>query len=288
MTENQTSKPRHTYLMDPESPTEMARLMLQDRLVTEGMHGIFPERSSLENIQTILDVACGPGGWALDVAHTYPDKTVFGIDISTTMITYAQAQASAQRLSNASFMIMNALEPLNFAEGMFDLVNARAAMGFVPRAQWPTFLGHCFRVLRPGGILRLTEAEVVGLTNSPACEKMMSWTTKRLHAKKYGFSHDGSHIGILPMLGLLLQEAGCVNIQFKPHMLDFSTGTDLHESQYQNYMVWPMLAKKAFINEGIAAEEEFDQIYQQMLEDMQLPRFRGLNSMLTVWGEKHA
>jgi hypothetical protein len=117
---------------------------------------------------------------------------------------------------------------------------------------------------------------------------MMSWTTKRLHAKKYGFSDDGSHIGILPMMGLLLQEAGCVNIQFKPHILDFSTGTALHESQYQNYMVWPMLVKKAYINEGIATEEDFDQTYQQMLEELQFPYFRGLNSLLTVWGEKHA
>src|SRR5215472_4079356 len=155
MTKDQSSAQGHTYAMDPESPTEMARLMLQDRLVTEGMHGIFPERSSLEHIQTILDVGCGPGGWALDVAHTYPDRRVFGIDISTTMITYAQAQASAQRLSNVTFTVMNALEPLKFAEGTFDLVNARFAAGYILRAQWPTFLQGCFRVLRPGGTLRL-------------------------------------------------------------------------------------------------------------------------------------
>src|SRR5215472_10987252 len=155
MTENQAAKPSHTYVMDPESAIEMARLMLQDRLVTEGMHGIFPERTDLENIQTVLDVGCGPGGWALGVAHTYPGKIVFGIDISTTMITYAQAQASAQRLSNVTFTVMNALEPLKFAEGTFDLVNARFAAGYILRAQWPTFLQGCFRVLRPGGTLRL-------------------------------------------------------------------------------------------------------------------------------------
>ena len=131
MTENQSEKPGHTYVMDPESPTEMARLMLQDRFITEGMQGIFSERSNLGNIQAILDVGCGPGGWALDVAHTYPDKAVVGVDISTTMITYAQAQATAQRLTNVTFAVMNALEPLNFAEETFDLVNVRFAIGFV-------------------------------------------------------------------------------------------------------------------------------------------------------------
>src|SRR5215469_18498160 len=122
MAENQPSETGHTYVLDPESATEMARLMLQDRLLTEGMHGVFPERVDLKNIQAILDVGCGPGGWALDVAHTYPDRRVFGIDISTTMITYAQAQASAQRLSNVTFTVMNALQPLDFETGTFDLV----------------------------------------------------------------------------------------------------------------------------------------------------------------------
>jgi len=159
MTENQPPPQGNTYLMDPESAAEMARLMMQDRAFTEAMHGLFPERSSLESIQAILDVACGPGGWTLDVAHTYPDRKVVGIDISTRMIAYAQAQASAQRLSNATFLLMNALEPFKFTEETFDLVNIRAATGFVPRAQWPTLLQNCFRVLRPGGTLRLTEAE---------------------------------------------------------------------------------------------------------------------------------
>ena len=285
MTENQPAKLQHTYIQDPESATEMARLMLQDRLVTEGMHGVFPERSSLEHIQTILDVGCGPGGWVLDVAHTYPDRTVVGIDVSTKMIAYAQAQASAQRLSNVTFVVMDALQPLDFSEGTFDLVNVRFASGYVLRAHWATFLQRCVQVLRPGGILRLTEPELAGLTNSPACEQMNAWVTQMVHRKGYGFSHDGSHFGVLPMLGLLLQEAGCTNIQTKPHMLDFSTGTALHKSQYQNYMVWYALLKPELIRMGITTEEGFDQTYNSMLEEMQLPRFRALWSMLTVWGK---
>lgn len=88
------------------------------------------------------------------------------------------------------------------------------------------------------------------------------------------------------MMGLLLQDAGCVNIRFKPHMLDYSTGTPLYDSQYQNYMAWPMLLKSVFIRDGITTEESFDQTYKMMLEELQPPYFRGLWSMLTVWGEK--
>jgi len=36
-----------TYVIDSESGAEMARLMYQDRLLTKGMGGLFPERADL-------------------------------------------------------------------------------------------------------------------------------------------------------------------------------------------------------------------------------------------------
>ncbi len=43
----------------------MARLTQQDRLLTKGMGGLFLEREDIAGKDTILDIACGPGGWAL-------------------------------------------------------------------------------------------------------------------------------------------------------------------------------------------------------------------------------
>ena len=81
----------NTYILDAESGTEMARLMKQDRLLTQGMGGLFPERDDVSSMHAILDIACGPGGWVLDVAYAYPKIEVVGIDISNTMIEYARA-----------------------------------------------------------------------------------------------------------------------------------------------------------------------------------------------------
>ena len=48
----------------------------------------------------MLDLACGPGGWACEVARLYPQIDVIGVDISEKMMRYARAHAQAQRLDN--------------------------------------------------------------------------------------------------------------------------------------------------------------------------------------------
>ncbi len=76
-----------------------------------------------------------------DVAHTYPEIEVTGIDISHNMIAYARAHAEVRGLTNAHFQVMNALEQLDFPDASFDLVNARAALGFVPTPDMAS--AHC-------------------------------------------------------------------------------------------------------------------------------------------------
>lgn len=53
----------NTYLNDPESGGEMARLLDQDRILTVSMGGLAPELDRVEEFRHVLDIACGPGGW---------------------------------------------------------------------------------------------------------------------------------------------------------------------------------------------------------------------------------
>jgi ubiquinone/menaquinone biosynthesis C-methylase UbiE len=193
------------YFIDAENAAEMARLMHQDRLTTRGMGGVFPERSDFSTIHDILDIACGPGGWVLDVAFEHPTINVMGIDISSIMIEYARAQAWTQGLNNASFRVMDALKPLDFADAAFDLVNVRFIFAFMPPAAWPQLMDECVRITRPGGIIRLTETEW-NLTNSLAYETLHAMTTRALKKAGKSFSPDGRNVGITPMLGQFLQQ----------------------------------------------------------------------------------
>ncbi len=44
----------NNYFIDAESATEMARLINQDRLFTENMGGLFPERNDVSSMHDIL------------------------------------------------------------------------------------------------------------------------------------------------------------------------------------------------------------------------------------------
>jgi len=78
--------------------------------------GLFPEHPDLAAVRNTLDVACGPGSWASEMAYTYPDMQVTGIDISENMIRSAQEMARVQRLENVHFQVMDATQPLGFAD----------------------------------------------------------------------------------------------------------------------------------------------------------------------------
>ena len=62
MTTDPHSSQPNTYVFDPESGSEMARLINLDRLTTKGMKGPFTGLPDLADKQQVLDIACGTGG----------------------------------------------------------------------------------------------------------------------------------------------------------------------------------------------------------------------------------
>jgi ubiquinone/menaquinone biosynthesis C-methylase UbiE len=282
---NNVPQDENTYFIDAENAAEMARLTVQDRLTTKSMGGLFPEQQVLSAIHDMLDIACGPGAWVLDVAQAYPETRVTGVDISRLMIAYAQAQAREKKLNNASFQVMDVLKPLAFADNSFDLVNARFITGFMSKAAWPMLVQECKRILRPGGILRLTECESP-LTNSEGSERMYEMLAQALVRAERIFSVDGRNIGITPVLARLLYDAGFLNIQKKAHVIDYSFGTEAYSGCYQDLRTFLKLLQPFFVNMGVATQEEANHLYLQTMEEMQSEHFCGIFFFLTAWGTK--
>jgi ubiquinone/menaquinone biosynthesis C-methylase UbiE len=283
-----TELPRdeNTYILDSESATEMARLISQDRLITQGMGGLFPEQLDISNSHTILDIACGPGGWVCDVAFANPEIQVTGTDISNKMIEYARASAWSQRLENTSFRAMDVLKPLDFPDNSFDLVNARFLVAFMPKTAWPKLLEECIRITRPGGIIRLTEFDEPGTTNSAAFARWMELTFRAIQLAGLYMSPDGHNFGVTPLLRRFLLDAGCQDIGQKSHFIDFSLNTPAYSSMYSNCEVAFRQVQPFMVKMKVATPEEIEQSYQQMLQEMRSENFCALWYYLTAWGQK--
>jgi ubiquinone/menaquinone biosynthesis C-methylase UbiE len=277
-----------TYFFDPESTAEMARLIEQDRTMTKAMGGPLAGLPDLPSNAQVVDLACGPGSWVLDTAYALPDSEIAGVDISRTMIDYANARARSQELTNASFGTMNITEPLDFSNHSFDLVNARTLFAVLHRNAWQPFLAECTRILKPSGILRLTEPVDIGVTNSAAAERLIAALVETLWKFGYSFSVDGRSFGLLPVLSALMREAGYQKVQIVGSVVEFSANTPAWVDFYNNYRVTLLQSKPLFLKGGVITEEEFDQCYQQMFIDMNLPDFRALATFASVIGIRTA
>ena len=108
--------------------------------------------SALPERGVILDVGCGHGLVANEVALRNPLTRVLGIDVSETKIRSAQASVGSR--PNIEFR----LAPLEgLVETGFDAVSLIDVLYLVPGASWDAFLGACFLKLSPGGLFVLKE-----------------------------------------------------------------------------------------------------------------------------------
>lgn len=274
-----------TYPIDPENAIEMARLLNQDTMTTNAMGGPLSEQGKEPVFHNVLDLACGPGGWVLDVARMLPEARVTGTDVSARMTNYGQATANARGLHNARFTTMNIQEPFPFEDNSFDLINARYLVAVLTPDVWPAMLRETFRVCEPGGIMRLTEFEAA-ITSSPAFEQIIQMGLEVFHKTNRIFSPNARNFGITPILSRLLTNVGYRNIQRKAYAMDSSAGTAGHESFYQDYMVALSLVKPFLVGLGSISAEQYEELYQQALHEMMSSDFCAITYSLTVWGQK--
>ncbi|MBE3561773.1 MAG: class I SAM-dependent methyltransferase [Ktedonobacteraceae bacterium] len=279
----------NSYVLDQESSAEMARLIDQDAMLTRHMGGLFPPDLDFSQVHDILDIACGPGSWALEVAFAHPDKRVVGIDISTRMLNYARMRAHVQGRTNVTFQFMDATEPLNFPDNSFDFVNARFLIGFMWKEIWTSFVRECFRITRPGGIIRLTEIDtaLTGITNSTALEKLNRLIIRAAARQGRSFGDEETpHMAITPLLRHFLEQCGYRDIHEQPHLLNYSFGRTGYATQYKNLQMAMKLIQPFLTKMGIATQEELDRLYDQMLLEMMQESFRGIWYFMSAIGHK--
>jgi len=98
----------------------------------------------------ILDIGCGIGGPALEMARTHGAEVV-GIDLEAPLVARALQAARKHGLQDQCSFKTVSVGPLPFADASFDIVTSSGA--FTQIADKSSILAETLRVLRPGGHL---------------------------------------------------------------------------------------------------------------------------------------
>jgi len=274
-----------TYIVaDRRNSQELTRLTIQDHAITTAMGGVLPEQSNTTIFQRALDVGCGSGSWVIEAAQAYPAMSLVGIDISQRMVDYARAQASSQQVADrVEFLVMDAILKLDFPSDSFDLVNMRLGSSFLRTWDWPNVLGELLRVIRPGGILRITEVEIGVECASPAVQRFFEMDRCAFYRSGHLFTQERS--GVTSQLERLLRQYGFRQVQTQAYTIENRAGTTEGQAIYDDLRYAFQTARPFFQKWGCICED-YDAIYKQALNEMRQPDFLALTFLLTAWGTK--
>jgi ubiquinone/menaquinone biosynthesis C-methylase UbiE len=270
-------------IQDRSNQEERERLDIQDQMLTTGMGGVLPELTDPSQLRHVLDVGCGTGGWLLEAAKTYPAiENLVGADISNKMMAYAREKATADGLDKrVQFQVMDALRILEFRSSSFDLVNQRLGISWLRTWEWSKLLSEYQRVCRPHGIIRITETNTLE-GNSPALLKL--W-----HIMWEAFYHSGrlftvNNAGLTNELVRLITQYGIRDVQTKVHSLVYRAGTQAGQHYYKDTAIG-FRAALPFFQKWTSVPNDYEEIYQQALREMQQPDFVATWTLVTIWGK---
>lgn len=278
-------QPSTYFVQDRKAKEELIRLHIQDQLMTASMGGVLSEQADPTIFQRVLDVGCGSGDWLIEVAKTYPSiPFLIGTDISKRMIDYARAQAEAEGVSDRiEFYTMDALRGLEFADGYFDLVNQRFGMSWIRTWDWPKLLQEYQRVTRPGGVIRITETDLEE-GPYPALRQLSQLFIQAFFQAGHLFTAESGGI-TNHLIRLLHQYAGIRNVQTHQHTLEYHAGTpewqSLHDHSRRLYQT-----AVPFLHKWTRVPENYEEIFQQAMNEQKQPDFVGSWHLLTAWGNE--
>ncbi|MBO0781287.1 MAG: methyltransferase domain-containing protein [Ktedonobacteraceae bacterium] len=277
-----------TYVVQAQHhQEELTRLHLQDELMTACMGGVLSEQPDPTSLQRVLDIGCGTGGWLIETAKRYPGiQLLIGVDINNHILDYARLQTDASELgSRVEFHQMDALRTLEFPDAYFDLVNQRFAQGYLRTWDWAKLLQEAQRVARPGGIIRLTEAKIDTNSSSPALNRLNRLCIQSLYQAGHYFTPDED--GITARLPELMRQYGVRDIQTRTYMVEQHASTSGGQLYMEDMRLMYRVAVP-FMKRWVRLPDDYEELYQQALVEMQSPDFLVTVKLLTVWGRNEA
>jgi hypothetical protein len=130
-------------------------------------------------------------------------------------------------------------------------------------------------------VVRITEPEWPTAKSSPALLRLTELSSQAFYQAGHYFTPTRD--GITSKLAHLLQQHGLQQVQTHAHTLEYHAGAPEWQSLFEhNKLGFRTLLP--FLHKWIQVPEDYKEIYQQMLSDMQQPDLVATWNLLTAWG----
>ncbi|WP_052890810.1 class I SAM-dependent methyltransferase [Thermogemmatispora carboxidivorans] len=191
------------YLL-PKDLGEVNRLDFQHYILRAVLRGNY--LAPIQQPRRILDVGCGTGQWAFELAQQFPQAQVVGLDLE-------QVKAATSPPPNYRFVQGDVLKGLPFDSDHFDFVHQRLLWLAIPLQAWPDLVRELARVTAPSGWVELVEFGT-GTTDfaptGPATERYLHLAGQL--AALRGLDTEGV---IMRSLDRYLRDAGLTRVEYQ-------------------------------------------------------------------------
>jgi len=302
-----------------------------EQVIVEEMGALLPGQllaaCDLSHAHSLLEIGCGAGAWLCAVARLYPDLQCIGIDQDERLVKVANALAQRDHLAQVAFLAqeLNDLSPTLFPQGSFDLVHLSLLGRYILTANYPKLAQTGARLCHPGGIVCWTEAELP-ITTSPAFERLTALVCEALQKAGQSFipermwewaehfatrsgmtviersSYKRHSLGITPMLGRWLRDAGCGAQRERPlysiwgidervihetaYAIEVSAGQPAHQGFVRQALRFAHQVKPFLLRTRVIEEMQHAVLCEQLEGELASPEFCGLSYLLRAWAPR--
>jgi ubiquinone/menaquinone biosynthesis C-methylase UbiE len=203
---------------------------------------------------SILDVGCGTGRWANEMAEQFPRARVVGLD-QAIPAPLADMQVHYQ------FQPANILNKLNFKDHTFSFVHQRLLCLAIPSSYWPVEIQELVRVTQPGGWVETVEADITFQNGGTQSNILSDWIYRS--CKRRGIDPHTS-LNLKPVL----QQAGLVNVKSEKIAIPVGKwGGKIGEMGITNmHAIWQVMKAPVMSFAGVSSNE-YDRVISDALRE---------------------
>jgi SAM-dependent methyltransferase len=276
-------------VLDACSKVEIGRQLLFHRRLRQVMGGLVPEHPDFSQVQTVLDIACGAGAWARDMARTYPHLHVTGIDRDQRCIDAATALAWQDQIPNVTFAVHDmehlCTDDIQIPSSGFDLVNLALFQSWSLVGNYPALLSDLGSLCCPDGMLRWTEYDMP-ITTSAALTELTAHLAHAVSLSGQPGPLCEHRSSVIHLMGAWLRQAGFEEIRHHATLIDVSAGAASYACFLRQSWVIAQQARTLLLKRGILTKQAAAELLRRLRHEIQERHFYGVCLVVTVRGKR--